>query len=341
MVSLWMAVGATTAFGVTPDPLPEQGDLERATAQALVQALITDVETKALPPRVPAEYDAAKARLVALVDAPSPVESRAAVYAAAREMLSTLDTDGHTLLWSREQMSAWQNATTPQSGSDASAVRSVTAADGRAVLVLRPPQTTFLDVLSTRTYAVGMLDRIRRVIATDAPCAVVIDLSDQVGGNAWPAIAVLAPLITTENVAHFVDRDGVRTPVVAAGSTEWATGGPLPSNDLKRFAGHAMAIVLTPQTASAGEMVAIALRGEPKARTFGQKTYGATTGNVVTALPDGATLLLTTSRYAIGDGPPLRGPLLPDVPAQVGDSSDATLRQAVSWAARDCPVPSP
>ena len=157
---------------------------------------------------------------------------------------------------------------------------------------------------------------------------------------AWPAIAALAPLITSANAARFVDRDGVRSPLVAPGDVERAAGGPLPSSDLARFAGHAFAVVLAPQTASAGEMVALALRGEPGARTFGQKTYGATTANVLVPLPDGATVLLTTSRYALGDAPPLRGPVVPDFPAASRDSPDATLRQAVSWVARTCTAPS-
>jgi hypothetical protein len=346
VLSLWMVLGSTAACAVTPDSAPETGDLDRTTAQALANALIADVETQALRPRVPAEYDAAKKRLLALVDAPAPVESRSAVYIAARAMLSTLDTDGHTLLWSKEQMSAWQSATRPESGSDESAVRTVTVPDGPSVLVLRPPQTTFIDAPSTRTYALGMIERMRQVIAADSPCAVVVDLSAQEGGNAWPAIAALVPLLTAANAAHLVDRDGVRRPVVAPGAVEWVAGGPSPANDLARFGGHPFAVVLASQTASAGEMVAIALRGEPGARTFGQKTYGATTANVVTPLPDEATVLLTTSRYAIGDEPPLRGPLAPDMPAAAGDSADsadsadATLRQAVSWVARTCTTPS-
>lgn len=229
----------------------------------------------------------------------------------------------------------------PEKGDlDRPTARTVTIPDGPSVLVLRPPQTTFIDAPSTRTYAVGTIERMRQVIADDSPCAVVVDLSAQEGGNAWPAIAALAPLITAANAARLVDREGVHRPLVPPGAAEWAAGGPLPSNDLARFKGHPFAVVLAPQTASAGEMVAIALRGEPGARTFGQKTYGATTSNVVTALPDGATVLLTTSRYAIGDGLPLRGPLVPDAPPAAGDSADATLRQAISWVARTCTTPS-
>ena len=335
--SLLLCVACAAAdSAVTPAWVPETGEIDRATAQAFAAALIADVETQALRPRVQAEYETAKARLLALVDRSPPTEPRAPVYAAARAMLSTLDTDGHTLLWSRMQTSNWQTATHPASAEDASAVRTIAVQGKPPVLVLRPPQATFMDAASTRTYALTMIDRIRRQIAADSPCAVVVDLGAQAGGSAWPAIAALEPLITAANTARFVDRDGARRPIVAPGAVEYFTGGPLPANDLERLAGRPLAIILAAQTASAGEMVAVALRGQPGARTFGHTTYGATTGNVPTALPDGATVLLTTSRYALGNEPALHGPLVPDVPAAAGDSPDTTLLQAVAWAAQTC-----
>lgn len=337
VLSLVLCLAYSAAIAaVTPVWVPETGELDRATARAFASELIKDVETQALKPRVQSEYEAAKARLLALVDGAPAAEPRASVYAAARAMLSTLDTDGHTLLWSTMQTSNWQSATQATSAEEASAVRTVAVPDKRSVLVLRPPQTTFMDVASTRTYALTMIDRIRRQISADDPCAVVVDLGAQAGGSAWPAIAALEPLITAANTARLVDRDGARRPLVAPGAVEYFTGGPLPPNDLARLAGRPLAIVLSAQTASAGEMVAIALRGQPGARTFGHKTYGATTGNVPTALPDGATVLLTTSRYAFGNEPALRGPLVPDIQAAAGDSSDTTLLQAVSWAAQTC-----
>jgi hypothetical protein len=321
---------------VTPAWVPETGEIDRATAQAFAAALIADVETQALRPRVLAEYETAKMGLLALVNGSTSTEPRAAVYAAARAMLSTLDTDGHTLLWSNTQTSNWQSASQPSSAEEASAVRTIAVPDQQPVLVLRPPQTTFMDAASTRTYAVTMIDRIRRQIRTDNPCAVVVDLGVQAGGSAWPAIAALEPLITAANTARLVDRDGGRRPLVPPGAVEYFTGGPLPQNDLERLAGRPLAIVLAAQTASAGEMVAVALRGQPGARTFGHTTYGATTANVPTALPDGATVLLTTSRYALGNEPALHGPLVPDVPAAAGDSPGTTLLQAVTWAAQTC-----
>ena len=152
-LAIVLCLASTQAWSVAPTWVPESGNIDRATAQALALELIHDVETQALRPRVQEEYDVAKAHLLALIDGPAAVESRAAVYGAARRMLSTLDTDGHTLLWSREQTATWQNATQPEAARDSSSVRIVDGQNGRAVLVLHPPQTTFMDTASARTYA--------------------------------------------------------------------------------------------------------------------------------------------------------------------------------------------
>ena len=316
---------------------PESGVIDAVTAHALVDSLIEDVETQALRPRMQAEYDAAKARLLALVGTPAPSLERATIYDAARAMLSTLDTDGHTLLWSKQQASTWDASTHPEAAAQVSAVRTVDAPGGRSVLVIRPPRTTFHDTPSTRVYTEALVAQVNRKLAgPSAPCGLVIDLGEQAGGSAWPVIPALSPLITSDNAARLVDRDGRRRPLIPKGAPEWAFGGTLPTSDLLRFAGRRFAVILTAQTASAGELVAVALRGEPAVRTFGRPTYGLTTANLPTSLPDGATVLLTISRFAYGDGPALRGPLVPDVAAGKAATPDDVLAEAAAWAAQAC-----
>jgi hypothetical protein len=58
-------------------------------------------------------------------------------------------------------------------------------------------------------------------------------------------------------------------------------------------------------------MLLMALMGEERVRTFGQTSYGMSTANATYPLPDGATLVLTQSRYALGNGPVFRGGIPP------------------------------
>ena len=332
-----LVANVAPCVAAVPTWVPESGQIDHATAQALVDTLVKDVEGQSLRPRDLAEYVAAKARLVALLATPAPTLDRHALYDAARTMLWTLDTDGHTLLWSQQQATTFYGSTTPAAAAQPSIVQTLPAPGGASVLVLRPPQATFQDQAGTRQYVEGLTAQANRALAaTPAPCALVVDLDDQSGGSAWPAITALAALLTPANTARFVDRDGHRRPLYSRGVDAYFFGGTPPASDLARFAGRPFAVILGGQTVSAGEMLAIALRGEPQVRTFGRPTMGMTTSNLPTALPDGATVLLTIARYGYGDDPAIRGPLQPDFPADKGATPDATLRQAADWAARAC-----
>ena len=312
----------------------ETGQMARADAVTLASQLIMEVEGEALGPRDAAEQARAKQALLALVNAgDAPALDRATVYAAARRYLGTVDSDGHAILWSQSFAQDWEQKTRAADAARADVAR-VAHVDGHDVLVLRPPQSTFQDIAAEHEYGANLSERIETEMRGAHPCAVVVDLSDQLGGNAWPAIALLGGLLTPDNKARFEDRTGRRTPVVSAKDYAWIRDvmAPLPANPLASLAGAGIGIVLTPNTASAGEMVAFALAGEPTARSFGRPSYGMTTANVVVSLADGATALISKSRYAMEGAPAVRGPLKPDFPAELSESVEQSVQRAAQWA---------
>ena len=107
--------------------------MDAAAAQAFVQALTRAVEDRALPPRDPAEYAEARRRLDATA---TPIARRRVdrrrLYRDARALLATLDTDGHTILWSEAQTRAWYAVTSPDRA-ETTTVASHVAVDGREI----------------------------------------------------------------------------------------------------------------------------------------------------------------------------------------------------------------
>jgi C-terminal processing protease CtpA/Prc len=168
---------------------------------------------------------------------------------------------------------------------------------------------------------------------------VVVDLSEQTGGNAWPPLAAMHPLFGDANKANWVDRDGRRKPVVDRTALEKMSREPGDgrANPLARFGNGPLAVVSDRRTASAGEMLLVALLGEPRVQTFGNTSAGKTTGNVTYTLADGSTLILTQTRYALGDGPVYRGGIAPMHPLDPGESLKDAVNAAAQWAAENSP----
>ncbi|WP_215755334.1 S41 family peptidase [Acetobacter sp. P5B1] len=151
----------------------------------------------------------------------------------------------------------------------------------------------------------------------------IVDLRHDRGGNMWPMLQALRPLLGNGDLGFFEDRTGKRSApwrAVAQGVAP-QDGGP----DLSRVP---VAVLIGPQTASAGEAVAIALKGRPNTRFFGTATHGQTSGNKSFTLPDGGRLVVAAEFELDRTGKRYEGPVQPDV---VEADPDAAERAAEVW----------
>lgn len=154
-------------------------------------------------------------------------------------------------------------------------------------------------------------------------CGWVVDLRDNPGGNMWPMLAGLAPLLGDGQVGAFVGANGVST-------AWWVEDGAAGVEQTTHAASHYdlttgsqtnVAVLHGPATASSGEAVAVAFRGAAGARSFGAATHGVSTGNRGFVLADGAVLFVTASRFADRTGRTYGMAIQPDEPA--GDALSA------------------
>jgi len=167
-------------------------------------------------------------------------------------------------------------------------------------------------------------------------CGWIVDLRQNGGGNMWPMLAGIAPLLSTdpkhrEVIGAFVRGAEHQTWRIESGQVLLGDRSPVRLDSpvyVLRHPAPPIAVLFGPRTASSGEALALAFRGRPATRSFGQKTAGYSTANVPTPLPDGSRLLLTVSvsvdRNLKGDG----GKLEPDV--FVSNAADAE-KSARNW----------
>jgi C-terminal processing protease CtpA/Prc len=196
--------------------------------------------------------------------------------------------------------------------------------------------TAFADALQN---AVEELD-------SDEPCGWVVDLRQDVGGNMWPMIAGIGPVLGEGDLGSFVDPDsarsmwfysdgaaGLRSSSGQASVLVSVSDGPY---TLAASEPPPVAVLYGSYTASSGEAVAIAFRGRPLTRSFGQPTAGLSTANATYPLSDGALLVLTVATDVDRTGQLYGGQLEPDQvvswttiePTSVYDSA---ATQAKDW----------
>lgn len=166
-------------------------------------------------------------------------------------------------------------------------------------------------------------------------CGWIVDLRFNGGGDMWPMLNGLDPLLGAEPFgSFFAPSGGEPQPWVRRSGAVAPIGDPSgdgPSFRIAR-AGRPVAILIGPATGSAGEMAAIALIGRPGTRTFGAPTAGYTTANQPVRLSDGAVIALTSGFVRDRLGRDYRDAIVPDAPAA------NALEAAIAWlsAQRPC-----
>jgi carboxyl-terminal processing protease len=183
---------------------------------------------------------------------------------------------------------------------------------------------------------------------TDAkgPCAWVVDLRHNGGGNMWPMLAGVGPILGEgTGLGAFVDADGNKSVWYYA---DGAAGTVSPSGQIGvaaktgraayklRSAAPPVAVLTDGRTASSGEAITVAFRGRPGTRSFGANTFGVPTANAGHPLSDGGVIWLMSSLDVDRAGNVYIDPIPPDelIPTTANPATDdAVVTAALKWLA--------
>jgi C-terminal processing protease CtpA/Prc len=180
-------------------------------------------------------------------------------------------------------------------------------------------------------------------LAADKPIGWIVDLRGNAGGNMWPMLAGVGPLLAGSAVGSFYNSEG---------TTEiWyyengKAGVREPNKEFQPIAGSTheplviaglppVAVLIDKETASSGENIAIAFRGRENTKFFGEPTYGLSTANQQFNLPDGAAIFLTTAIDADRTGKRYESGITPDyfvkASEELDPSKDPVVQRAIKW----------
>ena len=138
-------------------------------------------------------------------------------------------------------------------------------------------------------------------LAKDKPVGWIVDLRGNFGGNLWPMLAGVGPLLESGPLGAFVDDNGKKDVWFYAedGAGANTKDGQrqilcwVPAEQIRFRRPQIIAVLIDGSTASSGEALAIAFEGRALTKTFGRHSHGESTSNDGFPLSDGASLVIT------------------------------------------------
>ncbi|HLI92979.1 MAG TPA: S41 family peptidase [Puia sp.] len=166
----------------------------------------------------------------------------------------------------------------------------------------------------------------------------IIDLRHNTGGNCWPMLAGIGPLLGDGIYGYFV-ASGEKIPFSYYDGSAFQGKRVLcrvsNRHGYHASSGHNSIVVLTGnRTVSAGEIVALAFKGREHVRLIGQPTAGLTTANATYSLSDRSMLVLTVCQEADCVGRICDGRIQPDEYISAGNTvtdADPARAAAIAW----------
>jgi len=163
----------------------------------------------------------------------------------------------------------------------------------------------------------------------------IIDLRQNSGGNCWPMLTGIGPLLGDGVYGYFV-AEGERVPIAyndGSASQGRHIRCRVSNKAYHTRRDHRSIVVLTGRhTVSAGEIVALAFKGRAQTCIIGQPTAGLTTANATYTLSDRSMLVLSVCQEADHTGRICEGSIQPDMVVDAGtQTQDLARTAAVQW----------
>lgn len=192
------------------------------------------------------------------------------------------------------------------------------------VALIKVPAFMKFDRDAVVKYSSLMQGQIRKLDQENDITGWIIDLRHNTGGNMWPMLSGLHPILGDEIVGYFIKND-FKSP--------WKSNVEKNDNYIIKNPESPCAILIDSLTASSGEMTAISLLGRKNTKSFGSHSAGYVTANKTYILSNGSQLLLATSWVADRNMKVYDDKIVPEIITEDNPltSADETVESAVKW----------
>ena len=129
----------------------------------------------------------------------------------------------------------------------------------------------------------------------------VVDLRNNSGGDMWPMLAGIGPILGEGIAGYFVDLDNSKSEWGYFDGNSRLSGQDITTVDNPYELlnpNPKVAVLFNRACGSSGEAIIVAFKERPNTRSFGEPSCGVSTANLSFDLGDGYTLFLTVSTFA-------------------------------------------
>lgn len=257
------------------------------------------------------------------------IETKQGEDAAIRFVVSAL-ADKHTFYKSPTSSAPNSSTSTPSRTQALHPGIAITLPSIKSIPVLQINRWTGKDQLAaTKTVSSALSG-----ILSHQPCGLVLDFSSNSGGNMWPMLIGLSPLLSEGRLGAFRRSDEVTSKIEKINGLITLDGKShflnYPPSTVPRGKTPYIAIIVGSNSASSGEITPLMFYGQKNVRFFGVRTSGFTSANQVFPLPNGGTLILTTSMTEDRNGHAYPDGIEPDV------VSNQPFEDSFKWLDQQC-----
>ena len=245
--------------------------------------------------------------------------------------------DNHSFLMTKEKVAKWSNT------SDSKTKNKLITFSGKNINgnigYIKMKGFSSGDSKSVTTYT-DSLQKLIKTIDNKNIKGWIIDLRENTGGNCWPMLAGIGPILDDGICGYFVDASGRKSEWFYENGKSGINSKAIVKTSIKPYRlinrNSPIAILTGNRTASSGEVIVTAFHGRANTMSFGEKTAGLSTGNASFNLSDGSMIFLTSSIYADRNGKLFGKKIKPDVEIEfdndkIDADDDKVIEQAIEW----------
>lgn len=279
------------------------------------------------------DFDEIKSKAYAKLNGMDSIEN---CYPIVKSILKDLG-DNHSFFMPKEQVAKWQSTSKTADVNKIITFNSKLLNQDIGYIHMKGFGSG--DPISIQQYADSLQNQIKSIDNKNLK-GWIIDLRENTGGNCWPMLAGLGPLLGNGICGYFIDNKQKKS----SWFYNYGESG-IDSTTITKLSGqhyellndsNPIAILTGTRTASSGEVVVAAFHNKNNTKSFGQSTRGLSTGNANFPLSDGSMILLTSSIYADRQGNIFGKEIEPDEIIKYSYSSkgkfyDNVIQRAVEW----------